>query len=59
MKWESFLIAPFPDLCPLVPLLCNVIPLEHHFYNSKTGVYRGIPNFLILFQNIDCEIFTT
>ena len=33
---------------------CNEYPLEHHFYNSKTGVCRGIPIFLIFAQNIDC-----
>ena len=26
---------------------CNVYPLEPHFYTTKNGVCRGIPNFLI------------
>ena len=31
----------------------NEYPLIPHFYISKTGVWRGIPVFLILLQNID------
>ena len=33
---------------------CNAYPLEPHFCIAKTGVCRGIPIFLFLFQNIDC-----
>ena len=31
-------------------IACNVYPFEPH----NTGVYRGIPIFLILLQNINC-----
>ena len=58
-----FLIAPFPDLCLLVPYHsvcitktcpCNVYPLEPHFYIAKLG-YAGVYLFfLFLLQNIDC-----
>ena len=37
-----FYLIRITKTCP-----CNVYPLEPHFYISKTGVYRGIPIFLI------------
>ena len=33
---------------------CNEYPLVPHFYIEKTGVYRGIPIFLIFPTHIDC-----
>ena len=42
-----FLIAPFPDLCLLVPFYTQRLYTE-------SGVYRGIPIFLLLILNIDC-----